>query len=93
MRNVDSLNSDENEAEKLKCNDVLYRIWSPKEWEKDGKLYRQTISNQPAALWEVKALTESFNMYLELFKVREVGICPIRREIYRQCFSKFETHL
>lgn len=87
------MNSDDKEAEKLKCNDVLNRIWPPKEWKKYGKLYRQTISNQPAVLWEVKALTDSLSMHLEQFEAKEVGICPTRREIYCQCFSKFKTQL
>lgn len=93
MKNVDSLDLDENVAERLKCNDVLNRIWPPREWEKDGKLYRQTISNQPAIAWEVNKLIENLNTHLEQLKAREVGICPIRREIYRQCFGKFKTNL
>lgn len=87
------MNLDDNVVKKLKCNDVLNLIWPPKKWEKDGKLYYQTISNQPAVLWDVKALIQNLNMHLEQFKARELGICPNRREIYRQCFSKFRTHL
>jgi len=37
---------------------------------------------------DVKRLGEKLDAYLERFKVKEVGICPVKREIYTQCFGK-----
>lgn len=73
-----------------RLNQVLNRILPPREWEKDGKYFRQKISNQPATKLEVKKLSEKLDTYLERFKAREVGLCPIKRELYSQCFSEFK---
>lgn len=73
----------------LECADVLNSIVPPKEWEEDGKYYRQSISNQLATKLEVKKLSEKLDTYLNKFNAKEVGICPVKRELYTQCFSKF----
>lgn len=75
----------------LNCNDVLDRILPKKEWEKDGKLYRQKLSTQPGSKVDIKNLNIKLDMYLKQFNAREVGICPIKEELYFQCFSKFEN--
>lgn len=69
------------------------RILPVREWEKDGKLYRQKISNQPTAKSDMKNLTTKLDMYLKQFNAREVGICPIKEQLYFLCFSKFEKRL
>lgn len=73
----------------LECAEVLNSIVPLKEWEEDGKYYRQSISNQLATKLEVKKLSEKLDTYLKQFNAKEVGICPIKRELYTQCFSKF----
>lgn len=78
-------------TEGLGCNEVLNRILPPREWEKDGKFWRQKISKIPATKLEVVQLSERLDSYLEQFKAREVGICPIKRELFGQCFSKFQA--
>lgn len=75
-------------VEELNCENVLNLIVPMKEWEEDGKYFRQKISNQPATKLEVKKLSEKLDMYLEQFQAREVGICPIKQELYSKCFSK-----
>lgn len=77
--------------EELSVDDVLNRIMPMREWEADGKFFRQRLSNRPATKLEVKKLSDKLDMYLEQYKAREVGLCPIKRELYRQCFSESAT--
>lgn len=70
------------------CKEVLNSILPPREWENDGNLFSQTISIQPATKRDVKNLVEKFDTYLKKYNAKEVGICPIKQEIYSQCFSK-----
>jgi len=77
------------EAKQHNCRDVLNSILPPKEWEMDGKIFLQQISIQPATNRDVKNLVEKFDTYLKEYNAKEVGICPIKQEIYSQCFSKF----
>lgn len=81
---------DGEECERQSCDDVLNSILPPREWEKDGKTFRQCISNKPATELNVKKLSEKFDTYLRQYNAKEVGICPIKQELYGQCFGKFE---
>lgn len=60
----------------------------PKEWEENGKRWRQKVSNQPATRMDVIKLTEMLDMNLQHLQARETGICPIRRALYSQCFDE-----
>lgn len=75
----------------LTCDDVLNRIVKPRQWKKDDVDWKQTISKQPATKSDVKKLGVKLDTYLRQFKAQDVGLCPIKRELYSQCFSKFET--
>lgn len=76
----------------LKYSDVLDRILPARQWEENGKHYRQKLSNQPSTKKDVNNLTEKLDLYLEQFKAREVGICPIKEQLYLQCFSKLLSY-
>lgn len=78
------------EAKHHNCVEVLSSILSPREWEIDGKIFSQKISIQPATNRDVKALAEKFDTYLKKYNTKAVGLCPIKHEIYIQCFSKFK---
>lgn len=60
----------------------------PREWEENGKQWRQKVSNQPATRMDVIKLTEMLDMSLQHLQARETGICPIRRALYSQCFDE-----
>lgn len=60
----------------------------PREWEENGKRWRQKVSNQPATRMDVIKLTEMLDMSLQQLQARETGICPIRRALYSQCFDE-----
>lgn len=88
--NVRSMDSGDyvDEAKQHNCTEVLNSILPPREWEIDGKIFSQQISIQPATNRDVKNLVNKFDSYLKEYNAKEVGICPIKQEIYSQCFSK-----
>ncbi|XP_026468131.1 33 kDa inner dynein arm light chain, axonemal-like [Ctenocephalides felis] len=75
-------------AEKRETEEILNSILPPKEWEEDGKLWRQQVSSTPAIRMDVVNLQEQLDMKLQQRQARETGICPARRELYTQCFDE-----
>lgn len=45
------------------------------------------VSSTPATRLDVLALQEQLDSRLKQRQAREIGICPIRRELYSQCFG------
>ncbi|KAI4457789.1 axonemal inner arm dynein light chain 28 [Holotrichia oblita] len=68
--------------------EILNSILPPKEWEEDGQMWRQQVSTTPATRLDVVNLQEQLDMRLQQRQARETGICPIRRELYTQCFDE-----
>merc|ERR1711971_837320 len=60
----------------------------PREWVEDGKHYQQYVSNQPATRLDVIQLQEALDQRLMERQARETGICPVREELYSQCFDE-----
>merc|ERR1711982_5393 len=54
----------------------------------DGKHYSQYVSNQPATRLDVIQLQEALDQRLMERQARETGICPVREELYSQCFDE-----
>ena len=50
------------------------------------------MSSTPATRLDVLNLQEQLDMKLQQRQARETGICPVRRELYQQCFGK-QTHI
>merc|ERR1711982_881 len=53
----------------------------------DGKHYSQYVSSQPATRLDVIQLQEALDQRLMERQARETGICPVREELYSQCFD------
>ncbi|KAK0085163.1 hypothetical protein PV325_005660 [Microctonus aethiopoides] len=68
--------------------EILNGILPPKEWEEEGKIWRQKVSSTPATRLDVINLQEQLDMRLQQQQARETGICPVRRELYSQCFDE-----
>ncbi len=64
----------------------LYRI--TKDPSNSELLYCQRISSTPATRLDVINLQEQLDMRLQQRQARETGICPVRRELFSQCFGK-----
>jgi len=68
--------------------DILNSILPPREWTADGQLMVQYVSSTPATRSDVIALQEHLDQKLQQRQARETGICPIREELYAQCFDE-----
>ncbi|KAG4078742.1 hypothetical protein HA402_015332 [Bradysia odoriphaga] len=68
--------------------EILNEILPPRSWEEDGQLWIQMVSSVPATRQDVTNLQELLDARLQQTQARETGICPIRRELYSQCFDE-----
>ncbi|KAI9190354.1 hypothetical protein H9P43_001788 [Blastocladiella emersonii ATCC 22665] len=68
--------------------DILNSILPPREWEETGQLWIQRVSSTPATRLDVINLQEQLDQMLQKRQARETGICPVRRELYSQCFDE-----
>ena len=50
-------------------------------------LWVQYVSSTPATRLEVITLQEQLDSQLQQRQARETGICPVREELYSQCFG------
>merc|ERR1712167_466745 len=57
-------------------------------WTEDGQLWVQYVSSTPATRLDVINLQEQLDHKLQQRQARETGICPIREELYAQCFDE-----
>merc|ERR1712072_1288275 len=68
--------------------DILNSILPPREWTEDGQLWVQFVSSTPATRLDVINLQEDLDKKLQQRQERETGICPVREELYAQCFDE-----
>ena len=53
-----------------------------------GSLWVRNVSSTPASKVDVMNLQEELDKRLGARQARETGICPIREELYGQCFDE-----
>mmetsp|Transcript_100810 Transcript_100810/g.194912 ORF Transcript_100810/g.194912 Transcript_100810/m.194912 type:complete len:233 (+) Transcript_100810:49-747(+) len=68
--------------------DILNSILPPREWSQEDQLWVQYVSSTPATRADVINLQEDLDKWLQQRQARETGICPIREELYSQCFDE-----
>jgi dynein light intermediate chain len=68
--------------------DILNSILPPHEWTEDGQLWIQYVSSTPATRLDVINVQEHLDRKLQERQARETGICPVREELYAQCFDE-----
>jgi len=68
--------------------DILNSILPPREWTQEDQLWVQYVSSTPATRADVVNLQEELDKCLQQRQARETGICPIREELYSQCFDE-----
>lgn len=73
---------------KPNTDDVLHALLPPREWIEEAKHYQQYVSNSPATRLDVIQLQEALDQRLMERQARETGICPVREELYSQCFDE-----
>ncbi|XP_042741095.1 axonemal dynein light intermediate polypeptide 1 [Lagopus leucura] len=68
--------------------EILNAILPPRTWEEDNRLWVQEVSSAPSTRLDVVQLQEQLDLKLQQRQARETGICPVRRELYSQCFDE-----
>ncbi|NP_001103584.2 axonemal dynein light intermediate polypeptide 1 [Danio rerio] len=76
------------EANRQQTEEILNAILPPKEWMEDNQLWVQPVSSVPCTRVDVIHLQEQLDKKLQERQARETGICPVRRELYNQCFDE-----
>ncbi|OAF66805.1 inner dynein arm light chain, axonemal [Intoshia linei] len=69
-------------------DEILNSILPPREWTNGGQLWVQQVSSTPATRLDVINLQQQLDRKLQQRQARETGICPVRRELYSQCFDE-----
>jgi dynein light intermediate chain len=93
--NLSAKNKNKKEKQKEKApstatqtEDILNSILPPREWTEDGQLWVQYVSSTPATRLDVVNLQQHLDHQLQARQARETGICPVREELYAQCFDE-----
>ncbi|XP_061573260.1 axonemal dynein light intermediate polypeptide 1 [Cololabis saira] len=68
--------------------ELLDFIFPPRQWKRGNELWMQKVSSAPCTRAEVKSLGELLELKLQEKQGKGMGICPIRRELYSQCFDE-----
>ncbi|XP_023676988.2 axonemal dynein light intermediate polypeptide 1 [Paramormyrops kingsleyae] len=68
--------------------EVLDVILPPREWTENDQLWIQRVSSAPCTRVDVIHLQEQLDLKLQQRQARETGICPVRRQLYSQCFDE-----
>lgn len=68
--------------------DILNSILPPLEYSKNDQVYREYVLSTPATKADVVALQRELDNKLQIRRARETGICPVREELYAQCFDE-----
>ncbi|KAG7216863.1 hypothetical protein INR49_001517 [Caranx melampygus] len=76
------------EATKQENEEILNAILPPREWMEGNELWVQQVSSAPCTRADVVHLEELLDTKLQQRQARETGICPVRRELYSQCFDE-----
>ncbi|XP_007251853.3 axonemal dynein light intermediate polypeptide 1 [Astyanax mexicanus] len=68
--------------------EILNAILPPREWKENNTRWIQQVSSTPATRMDVVHLQEQLELKLQQRQAREKGICPVRSELYSQCFDE-----
>ncbi|XP_030638594.1 axonemal dynein light intermediate polypeptide 1 [Chanos chanos] len=77
-----------NEGDRQQTEEILNSILPPREWIENNQLWVQQVSSTPCTRMDVVHLQEQLDLKLQQRQARETGICPVRRELYTQCFDE-----
>lgn len=83
-----SIGGDKVKYEDCSVKDALNKILPPKKSFINDQLWVQYVSCTPVTKAEVLSLQEGLDRRLQTNQARETGICPIREELYNECFDE-----
>ena len=69
-------------------NETLNAMFLPREWVENGKKFIQYVSPEPATREKARDLFKALDEKIKERQAREKGICPVREELYSQCFDE-----
>ena len=69
-------------------SETLNNMFPPKQWEENGHKYIQYISPKIATRENCRELFKALDQKLKERRAKEKGICPVRDQIYSQCFDE-----
>uniref|UniRef100_UPI0037E8475D axonemal dynein light intermediate polypeptide 1 n=1 Tax=Semicossyphus pulcher TaxID=241346 RepID=UPI0037E8475D len=87
------LKSTSADSTKQEQEEVLNAILPPREWMEGNQLWVQQVSSAPCTRTDVVHLEELLDIKLQQRQARQTGICPVRRELYSQCFDELIRHV
>ena len=82
------------QAGKTQTEEILNSILPPREWNQDdGTVWMQYTSKGTATRLDVINLQEMLDKRLLERQARDTGICPVREQLYSQCFDELIRHV
>lgn len=67
----------------------ILNICRPRYWTEGNDIWMQQVSSAPSTRADVIQLKEFLDAKLQQRHAGQMGICPIRSELYSQCFGKW----
>jgi len=82
------IKGEKSEYDDFSVKDALNKILLPFKTVINDQLWVQYVSCTPVTKAEVLNLQEGLDRRLQTMQARETGICPIREELYNECFDE-----
>ena len=86
------LNQKKRESSTIDSNpslsETLNSMFLPREWEENGKKFIQYVSQEPGTREKARDLFKALDEKIKERQAKEKGICPVREELYSQCFDE-----
>lgn len=83
----DKVSSSAAQKAKASSEELLEKIVPTKYFRLENREWVQAVSSDPATKLDVVNLQEQLNLRLQQRHAREIGICPVREELYSQAFG------
>jgi dynein light intermediate chain, axonemal len=69
-------------------DEMVNSMLPPREWTNESGTWMQYVAKDPATRLDVITLQEQLDQRLMERQAREAGICPVREDLYAQCFDE-----
>uniref|UniRef100_A0A3B1K586 Axonemal dynein light intermediate polypeptide 1 n=1 Tax=Astyanax mexicanus TaxID=7994 RepID=A0A3B1K586_ASTMX len=80
--------SPKSQATPGETQEILNVILPPRVWLENNQCWVQQVSSAPCRGRDVVRLQEQLDLKLQQRQAKETGLCPVRRELYSQCFDE-----
>ncbi|XP_058246770.1 axonemal dynein light intermediate polypeptide 1 isoform X2 [Hemibagrus wyckioides] len=80
--------SPSSDAVNQQAEEILNAILPPREWTENNQLWVQRVSSMPCTRTDVIHLQEELDLKLQQRQAKDTGICPVRRQLYTECFDE-----